>query len=142
MIESLDRVGARVCAKLGVPISLVTLIESDRQVLLRATGLDEPLHSERETPPSHSFCQYVAADREPRVIKDARLAPRVADNPAIPDFGVVACAGWPLITSERRAMGALCAIDSQPRDWSEADLTVLEFLAGEVMELIEGGASE
>ncbi len=53
----------------------------------------------RETPLSHSFCQYTVARGEPLVIEDARVHPLVRENLAIPDLRVVAYAGVPLTTS-------------------------------------------
>ncbi|MDP9349346.1 MAG: response regulator, partial [Gemmatimonadota bacterium] len=44
----------------------------------------------RETPLSHSFCQYTVARGEPLVIEDARVHPLVRENLAIPDLRVVA----------------------------------------------------
>jgi PAS domain S-box-containing protein len=51
----------------------------------------------------------------------------------VEELGVVAYAGIPLTTPEGEAIGAFCAIDSQPRKWSEHELEVLEGLAQAVM---------
>ena len=47
-------------------------------------------------------------------VVDARLHPRVRDNPAIEDFGIVAYLDA-AETPTARALGALCAIDHEPR---------------------------
>lgn len=96
---------------LGVPTSLVTIVEEHRQVFPGAAGLAEPYHSERQTPLSHSFCQYVVRDRAPMVVADAREVERLADNPAIGDLDVIAYAGWPLVDRDGRVVGSVCAID-------------------------------
>lgn len=114
---------------LGVPTSLVTIVEEHRQVFPGAAGLAEPYHSERQTPLSHSFCQYVVRDRAPMVVADAREVERLADNPAIGDLDVIAYAGWPLVDRDGRVVGSVCAIDSGPREWSGEEVAILEELA-------------
>ncbi|ABL82397.1 MULTISPECIES: ATP-binding protein [unclassified Nocardioides] len=114
---------------LGVPTSLVTIVEEHRQVFPGAAGLAEPYHSERQTPLSHSFCQYVVRDRAPMVVADAREVERLADNPAIGELDVIAYAGWPLVDRDGRVVGSVCAIDSGPREWSGEEVAILEELA-------------
>ncbi len=61
--------------------------------------------TQRETPLSHSFCQHVVTSSKPLVIDDARLDPRVKDNRAIADIGVIAYLGIPL-TIDNQVIGA------------------------------------
>lgn len=84
--------------------------------------MPEPWATERETPLSHSFCQYVVVDGQPLVIEDAHADHRVRDNPAIEALGVVAYLGVPLRDPDGVTSGSLCAIDHQPRQWSDRDL--------------------
>ena len=91
----------------------------------------------RETPLSHSFCRHVVDSGAPLEVVDARLHPRVRDNPAIEDFGIVAYLGMPLTTKDGTRLGALCAIDHEPRQWTGRDHGVLEDLAGAAMAEIE-----
>ncbi len=114
---------------LQVPIGLVSLVEPDRQVFRGAAGLPDLLDDLRETPLSHSFCQYVVKDASPLVITDAREDVRLADNPAITELEVIAYAGWPLTDARGEVIGSLCAIDSVPRRWTEEELATLEDLA-------------
>jgi serine phosphatase RsbU (regulator of sigma subunit) len=116
--------------QLGVPVALVSLVDAQEQVFPGAAGLPEPYQSERRTPLSHSFCQHVVASSEPLVIEDARRHPLVRHNLAVPDLHVVAYAGMPLVDADGRVIGSLCAIDSQPRRWTDTDLAVLTDLAG------------
>jgi diguanylate cyclase (GGDEF)-like protein/PAS domain S-box-containing protein len=126
--ESFDRFTRLVTRLLGVPVSLVSLVDNDRQFFLSQIGLSEPWSSMRETPLSHSFCKHVVADQLPLIVADARLDERLAGNLAIPDLGVVGYAGVPLLASGA-CVGSLCAIDSRPRDWSPDTVAVLEDLA-------------
>jgi serine phosphatase RsbU (regulator of sigma subunit) len=126
---SLDRYARLASRVLGTPIALVSLVEEGRQVFPGACGLPPALDAERETPLSHSFCQYVVADQAPLVISDARADDRLRDNLAIPDLGVIAYAGWPITDHTGTIVGSLCAIDTEPRTWSAYDLEMLEDLA-------------
>ena len=147
--EGFDRLTRLATTVLGVPVSLVSLVDADRQFFKSAVGLAEPWASARQTPLSHSFCRHVVATGQPLVVEDARADPLFRDNLAVPDLGVVAYAGIPLVTSAGQTLGTFCAIDHHPRVWSERDLAILRDLAGAAMTEIElrtavatAGASE
>ena len=95
-----DRLTRLASTILQAPVALVALLDADRQFFKSCIGLPEPWASRRETPLSHSFCQHAVATGEPLVIEDARQHPLMRENLAIPDLGVVAYAGIPLITAE------------------------------------------
>lgn len=116
---------------LGVPVSLVSIIDkpNDRQFFKSIHGLAEPWLSKGETPLSHSFCQHVAYDNAPLIVENAPDYDRVKNNLAILDLGVIAYMGVPIHDPHGRAIGALCAIDSSPKKWTDEDLATLEKLA-------------
>ena len=60
----------------------------------------------------------------------------LATNGAIPDLDVIAYAGFPIRGRDGEPIGSLCAIDGAPRQWSDADLELLEQLADVVSDLI------
>ena len=119
----------------------VSLVEADRQFFKSATGLDHLATDQRQTPLSHSFCQHTVISGEPLIVPDARTHTLVRDNPAVSELGVVAYAGIPLITSQGHVLGSFCAIDTQPRHWSDDDVALLTDLAAAVMTEIELRAS-
>jgi diguanylate cyclase (GGDEF)-like protein len=131
--DAFDRVTRLVAEVLHVPVALFTLVTSDRQVFKSSVGLGQV----RETPLSHSFCRHVVDSGGPLEVVDARVHPKVRDNPAIEDFGVVSYLGMPLTTSGGERLGALCAIDREPRQWTGRDQGVLEDLAGAAMAEVE-----
>jgi signal transduction histidine kinase/CheY-like chemotaxis protein/GAF domain-containing protein len=135
--ETFDAITRQVAAQLGVPVALVSLVDRHRQFFKSFSGLPEPWAGLRETPLTHSFCQYVVSARKPLVVTDAREHPVVMNNLAIPDIGVIAYAGVPLVTSEGYVLGSLCAIDTRPRTWSDEDLLLLRQLAVGVEREIE-----
>ncbi len=136
--DRLTRLATRI---LDVPVALVSLVDEERQFFKSCLGLPEPWASARETPLSHSFCQHAVASGQPLVIEDARLHPLVRDNLAIPDLGVVAYAGIPLVTADGYVLGSFCVIDHQPRAWTDWELAVLTDLAASAMTAIERQAA-
>ena len=135
--EFFDNITAVVAKVLGVPVALVSLVDRDRQFFKSQQGLPEPWASRRETPLTHSFCQHVTASGEPLVVADARDEPLLRGNLAVPEIGVVAYAGVPLTTAEGHTLGSLCAIDTEPRAWTDTELETLRGMASLVMTEIE-----
>jgi hypothetical protein len=139
--ESFDRLTNAVARVLQAPVALVSLVDADRQVFAGCVGLPEPWASDRQTALSHSFCQHAVTSRERLVVSDARNDPRVKDNLAIEDLGVVAYAGYPLIDRAGNALGSLCVIDHEPRTWKADELDLLSDLAETVVAEIEARAT-
>ena len=136
--EAFDRLTRLAAAVLHVPVSLVSLVDHDRQFFKSCAGtLPEPWHAQRQTPLSHSFCRHAVTRAQPLVIDDAREHPLVKDNGAVADLGVVAYAGVPLILSDGHAVGSFCVIDSKPRKWTANDLDVLRTLAASAVGELE-----
>lgn len=100
---------------LNVPAAFVSLVDAERLFIKSQQGLPEPWASAREMPLGHSFCRHVVEDGGPMAITDARAHPRVRDNPAVLETGVVAYLGAPLRMPGGQTVGAFCAIDKVPR---------------------------
>jgi formate hydrogenlyase transcriptional activator len=133
--EAFDRLTRMAMTVLHVPVALVSLVDRDRQFFLSQCGLSEPLASLRQTPLTRSFCKHAVGSREPLVVTDARRHPHFAEY--VSEFGVVAYAGIPLITSEGHALGTFCVVDGQPHDWTEEDIGILRVIAKCAMSEIE-----
>src|SRR6056297_2356770 len=135
--ETLSRYARIATRALRAPVSLVSLVDEDRQFFAAANGLDAPWRQRRETPLSHSFCQYVVNERSALVVEDARSHELVCDNLAIEELNVAAYAGVPLCDPNGNVLGSFCIIDDQPRRWTPDELKLLQLLADEVAEEIE-----
>ncbi len=136
--EDFDRFTRLTSKLLRVPVALVSLVDSDHQFFKSCIGLPEPWASQRRTPLTHSFCQYVVATENVLVVEDARVDPILKDSGAVHDLGVVAYLGAPLKRADGHIVGALCAIDSKPRNWSADDIEALSDVAAAVVTVIEG----
>lgn len=132
--EEFDRFTRLATKVLRVPVALVSIVdfEKDRQFFTSACGLAEPWASQRQTPLSHSFCQHVVTGGQPLAIEDAREHALVRDNLAVPELNVIAYLGIPVTAPDGTHLGALCAIDTQPRAWTEEDVSLLTDLAASV----------
>ncbi|HWD20107.1 MAG TPA: GAF domain-containing sensor histidine kinase [Verrucomicrobiae bacterium] len=135
--ETFDRLTRLASSILGAPVSTITLVDAARQFFKSQFGLSEPLATARQTPLSHSFCQYVVGMAEPLVVADAREHPTLRHNLAVRDYNVIAYLGVPLTAPNGQTLGSFCAIDAAPRVWSEREVKILQEIAFTVMSEIE-----
>jgi len=109
------------------PIAAISIIDRDRQWFVARTGL-EP----EETPRAVSFCAHaIHRPAEPLVIPDARRDQRFSGNPLVmfaPHIRFYA--GVPLVDRQGYPLGALCIIDSRPRE-EQPNMFELALLARE-----------
>ncbi|WP_433605735.1 GAF domain-containing protein [Dactylosporangium sp. CA-139114] len=124
-----DRLAELASRILQVPVVLLVLVERSRQIMPGSVGLPEPWQRRRETPLTHSICQYVVGSGRLLATADVRRDPVLHTSHAIRDLGVVAYAGAPLLGPGNQVVGTLCAIDVKPRTWTEAELSTLHRLA-------------
>ncbi|HVF77109.1 MAG TPA: sensor domain-containing diguanylate cyclase [Solirubrobacteraceae bacterium] len=121
---------ARLAARVAdTPTALVSVVTDDRQHFAGLCGVAQPWADARQTPLSHSFCQHVVANAAPLVIEDARRDPILSTNLAIVDLDVIAYAGFPIVSPTGHVLGSMCAIDSEPRVWEQAQLESLADIA-------------
>ena len=119
----------------GVPIGLVSLIDSHRQWFKGRHGLNAT-----ETPRDLAFCAHAILDHDHTlIVEDARLDPRFCDNPLVVEAPhVVFYAGVPLrVGADRLPLGTLCVIGHQPHQLSSQVLRQLTILARQVELLLE-----
>lgn len=131
-----DRLTQLVSALLDVPVSLLTIADAGQLLFASYAGPAEPWAMET-FPVSEAHCQFALGSRAAFAVEDARTNPHVCELAATTELGVVAYLGVPLLTSSGEPIGVLCAIDVEPRVWSEMDIHVIEDLAATVMAYIE-----
>ena len=130
----LDELAQQLRGTLGVPGVFVTLVDDESVTSMGAAGADD---QPRWSTLGNSYCQHVVGASAPVVIADAATDPLV-NGTAGPGNGLAAYAGVPLSASDGQILGAVCAIDSEPRDWSATDLDRLQDAALEVRTLLSG----
>jgi signal transduction histidine kinase len=134
--EAFDRATRLASRVIGAPVSLVSIVDGDRQFFKSQVGLPEPWATDRQTPLSHSFCQYVVMRGDSLVVADAREDAILRDNRAIEDLGVVAYLGVPIIDGSGNVLGSFCVIDDQAREWTEEEEELLRDVAEQVHVLL------
>lgn len=123
--ERFDRLTRMAKRMFGVPISLVSIVDSDRQWFKSRQGLDAT-----ETPRAVSFCGHAILGDEVFTVDDASRDDRFHDNPLVTGSpNVRFYAGCPLRVANGHKMGTLCLIDDKPRSLDEEDRLLLEDLA-------------
>lgn len=121
--DALVRAAALACQ---MPISLISLIDSDRQWFKANQGLPEV----QQTPRDQAFCAHAVLGEQMLEVPDALLDPRFADNPLVCGApGIRFYAGMPLRLDNGARVGTLCVIDHHPRQLQAAQREVLRQLA-------------
>ena len=117
----------------GTPISMVTLVDADRQWFKSKVGVQF-----RETPRQLSFCAHTLGTAKTLIVQDAQQDSRFKDNPAVVgDPNIRFYAGAPIVEPGGHVLGTVCVIDTTPRSISPIQIAALEALARHVMALME-----
>ena len=133
--DDLTKLASEIC---GTKISLISLIDSNRQWFKSKVGLEAS-----ETPREISFCGHAILDEDIFEIPDAELDERFRDNPLYTGAPHVRFyAGAQLKTSSGNNIGTLCVIDNQPRQLNEWQKSALKKLANQVVLLLEARLRE
>jgi len=129
-----DRITRLAARLLGTPITLLTLVDEDRQWFKSTYGF-EPRETSREV----SFCAHAILSNEVMVVPDAATDSRFADNLLVTGAPRIRFyAGAPLRTPDGLNVGTLCVIDTTPRQFSveeQQDLADLAALAMDELQL-------
>ncbi len=131
--ESYDNITALMTYVCDTPISLVTLLDKERNFLKSHHGI--PFN---ESPREISFCGHaINSEDVMTIVEDARLDERFHDNPLVTDFNAVFYAGVPLVDSDGFKLGTLCVYDVRPRQLTENQIGAMVSMAKQVMHLLE-----
>jgi EAL domain-containing protein (putative c-di-GMP-specific phosphodiesterase class I)/GGDEF domain-containing protein len=129
--ETFDRITRMASQLFDLPISAISLTDSERQWFKSRVGI------EHTTIPRHRApCAEVATTRNVLVIEDI-LADDVYSDSVLADQGIRFYAGAPLITRDGHGLGSLCVLGTAPRIATAAELGALSDLAAMVMSQIE-----
>ncbi len=128
-----ERITALAARLFGVPISIVSIVDTDRIWFKSHHGLDV-----EEIGREAGLCASAILGVEPHVVTDAAVDPRTLANPLVAgEFGLRFYAGVPLTTHDGYNLGTLCVIDQHPRVTSAGELETLSDLASLVMDELE-----
>jgi len=130
VFDDISRLAAFICR---TPISLITLIDTNRQWFLSQSGI-EACETSREA----SFCAHALVGTEMLIVEDAKTDARFARNVMVTGEPFIRFyAGTPLLTPDGYALGTLCVVDCVPRTLSPEQKDTLRSLSRLVMTQLE-----
>src|SRR5690606_19353747 len=116
-----------------VPVSLITLLDTDRNFYKSHYGLDF-----NQSPRNISFCGHaILKNEEIFIVEDATKDERFKDNQLVNEANAVFYAGVPLINPNGFKLGTLCIYDNNPRKLTTIQIASLKALAKQVVILFE-----
>ncbi|WP_324675254.1 GAF domain-containing DNA-binding protein [Hymenobacter sp. GOD-10R] len=132
VFDDLVRLAAYIC---GTPVSLVSLIDADRQWFKAQIGFEGIQSTSRDK----AFCQYAMLADDVFEVEDTTKDPLFKSNPFVTDSasGIRFYVGAPLITPEGQPLGTICALDTVPRRLSDEQREAMRILAREVVAHLE-----
>ncbi len=130
--DALVEAAALVC---GAPISLISLVDQDRQWFKANVGLP----GVSQTPRDLAFCAHAILGDEVFEVTDATLDPRFEDNGLVTqDPHIRFYAGAPLRLADGTHAGTLCVIGRQPQQLNDTQRRILVNLAAAAVQALEG----
>lgn len=128
--DELVQLASQIC---NVPISLMTLVDKDRQWFKASVGLNVS-----ETPREISFCGHAINENNLFIVEDASKDERFSDNPLVTsDPNIRFYMGMPLTTPDGFNIGTLCVIDHEPRVLTKEQENAIRVLAKQVVNHLE-----
>lgn len=123
--ERFDRIVAMAREVYGTELAIFSVIDRDREWHKSMVGTDI---SELER--SSSFCSHTIRERGAMIIPDLALDERFEHNPFVEgEPHLRFYAGFPVESPSGERIGALCVLDSSPRDSADVDEATLRELA-------------
>ncbi len=113
-------------------IAVLSFIARDAQRFVAQTGLPSPLAEAGETPRDSSICAHIVAADELVVIEDLARDRRFSNNPVIKGNKFRFYAGAPVHSPDGQAIGALCVMDTTPREFSASERRLLSEYAKDI----------
>jgi len=129
--DEITELASKICE---VPVSLISLIDKDRQWFKSTYGINA-----KETPRDIAICAHaIKSPKQIFEIRNSILDYRFHDNPlVVKEPHVIFYAGIPLISSQGHAMGTLCVIDHKPNKLNEFQKKALKTLSYQVSKSLE-----
>lgn len=135
IFDSITSLASQLC---NIPVSLIVLIDKDRQWFKSKHGLPEEFKDIQETPRDIAFCAHTILNDDLLEVEDLTQDKRFADNPFVTQSpNIRFYAGVPLATEDGINIGSLCVLDNKPRQLTDEQKNSLKSLSNIIMTLME-----
>lgn len=130
-LDDITKLASQIC---GSPVSIISIIDKDRQWFKSKIGVDI-----NETPRDIAFCNYtIQQSNDVFEIEDTTKDSRFIDNPLTKGKNpFLSYTGIPLISERGFAIGTLCTIDHKPKKLTTDQKESLKILATQVVRIFE-----
>ncbi len=128
--DDLVELASQIC---NCPISLITLLDKDRQWFKAKKGLEG-----EETSKDVAFCAHAILQDDVFVVEDALLDERFVDNPFVTgEPNVRFYAGAPIVSPAGFKLGTICILDQKPKKLTKEEERALTLLSNQITKLLE-----
>jgi two-component system, cell cycle sensor histidine kinase and response regulator CckA len=128
--DEITALAAQICS---TPAATISIVDAQRQWSMSRLGF-APMETARHV----SFCSHAILQKDILIVPDATRDKRFADNPLVLGEPYIRFyAGMPLVTSAGMALGALCVLDSVPRELDDQQKQALRVLSRQVIGQME-----
>jgi len=123
--HDLDTVLSLAASIAGCSLALLSFMDEQREWFKAKIGFDSS-----ELSLDNSFCAHVVSGGEPLIVSDTAADQRFCKNPLVLNPPAIRFyAGFPIITADGHAVGALAVCDHQPRQLSPQQISQIAVLS-------------
>ncbi len=137
----IDAIVSSAHALFGTSGATVTIIDNDRQWAKSRAGVES-----FDVLRANAFCNVAIRRAGVFVVRDASIDPQFSAMPSVTEQRIRFYAGHPIEAPDGQRIGALCVMDTSPREFSTRDAALLRDLAiqvqNEIWESVPGSISE
>jgi signal transduction histidine kinase/CheY-like chemotaxis protein len=128
--DDITQLVAQIC---NMPISLISLVDSERQWFKSKIGL-----APQQTAKDIAFCTHAIHQKKVFEVEDTLHDERFFDNPLVTSTpNIRFYAGTPLVSPDGHVIGTLCVIDNKPNKLTQDQRQALEVLGRSVISQME-----
>ena len=129
-----DEATQTVVRSLNIPICILSLIDTDTQILKSATGLSSlglmnDLAAARQISRNESFCTHVVDSGQALALENVAMHPAFSQSLLVQRYNICAYLGVPLFTQEGTCIGTIAVMDLSARKFTAQEIAFLEMSA-------------
>ncbi|MCI2416638.1 GAF domain-containing protein [Saccharopolyspora sp. K220] len=126
---------AKITRAFNAAVAVVNIFDDKNQTFvgahIQAGGDASSLTS---MPKNVGWCPHTLARRKAFPLGDVMDYPRFAGNVLVDEMNARAYLGAPLIDDTGTALGTVCVVDIEKRDWNNSDVQTIKKFAGDVVQ--------